>query len=507
VASRVSSSRRRRQARAGGGWARVRRAFAGGPETPTVDTPAAAAMIRRVGVNSAWLILQPLLLNLITLAAMGYITRRLGRAGYGLFNFGFAHVAAFTAIANVGLRTVAVRAIAERRDGAARIFTAFLVLRLGLAALVALLALGSAPWTPTSPAGRMVITFATLSMALSVLTQSFGDAFRGFEKMRPVALADMAGGLTLTLLSVLALALGYGLWGFTVAYVAGAAVGCVLIFIAYLRAFGMPSLRPEWPVARSLLLQARPFVLMQLVTGVTDKPVIDLLILNWVFGPGVVGPYAAVAVLVNRLGVIPEGVTGALFPAVAGGYQERRAEVEQAVRKAFFYLVLVTLPIAVAGSFLAPVAVRLLFGPAYRDGAVVLAILIWVVPLLGPNLLMYDCLSAVRRQGAAAAIALAGGLIQIALFAVFIPACGTMGAAASTVGRELILFAALWREMRRSFRDPVPFGQLRRALPAFAVLVLPMALALATPSPALRVAAAALGAALYGIGLLKLKVL
>src|SRR4029453_3241087 len=118
----------------------------------------------------------------------------------------------------------------------------------------------------------------------------------------------------------------------------------------------------------------------------------------------------------------------------------------------------------------------------------------------------YDCLSAVRRQDAAAAIALAGGLIQIALFVVFIPACGPLGAAVSMVGREVILFTALWREMRGSFTKPIPFGSLRRAAPAFALLVLPMALALATASPGLRIAAVAGGMALYAGALLKLKV-
>src|SRR5207248_209812 len=163
----------------------------------------------------------------------------------------------------------------------------------------------------------------------------------------------------------------------------------------FLRAYNAPLFGPNLGIARRLLTEAKPFFLMQLVTGVTDKPVIDLLILKMTWGPGIVGSYAAVALLVNRLGVIPQGVTGALFPAVAGGYAERRSEVEQAVRKCILYLVLGTVPIAAAVSCVAPLAVRILFGDAYQDGARVLATLIWVVPLLGPNLLMYDCLSAV----------------------------------------------------------------------------------------------------------------
>src|SRR5262249_28116019 len=103
-----------------------------------------AGIVRRVGINSAWLILQPLLLNFITLVAMGYITRRLGDRGYGMVNRGFAYLVLFAPIANLGLRTVGVRAMAERREEAPRIFATFAALRLALALLVAALAVATA---------------------------------------------------------------------------------------------------------------------------------------------------------------------------------------------------------------------------------------------------------------------------------------------------------------------------------------------------------------------------
>src|SRR5207244_84057 len=46
--------------------------------SPGVRIPEPVSMLRRVSVNSAWLILQPLLVNVVSLVAMGYIARRLG---------------------------------------------------------------------------------------------------------------------------------------------------------------------------------------------------------------------------------------------------------------------------------------------------------------------------------------------------------------------------------------------------------------------------------------------
>jgi O-antigen/teichoic acid export membrane protein len=461
-------------------------------------------MIRRVGVNSAWLILQPLVLNALTLVAMGYITRRLGESGYGLFNRGFAYVALFAPLANLGLRTVGVRAMAERRESARELFGTLLALRLSLALGVGLLALGSMWWFEPGGAARVVIALAALQLAFQTGAYTLGDYFRAFEEMRPVALADMVGGLLLTALSVLALALGYGWLGYTIAYVAGTAIGLLLLLLFFHRRFGWPRLWWEGATARALLGQARPFFLMQLVAGVTDKPCLDLLILGWAMGDAAVGRYAAVALLVNRLGIIPQGVTGALFPAVASGYSERRAEVEQTVRHAILYPALITLPLAAGISFLAGPMVAVLFGPRFAEAGTALQVLIWVVPLLGPNLLMYDCLAAVRRQNVAAAITIGGGLLLIALYAVFIPLYGPLGAAASTVAREALLFVILFREMRRSFTDPVPFHQLGKAALALAAMTLPLAGAALAPSLPFQLGGAAAGAALYAVGLLKL---
>src|SRR5262245_26275494 len=115
-------------------------------------------MARRVGANSIWLIVQPLFMNAVSLVAMGYITRHLGKAGYGLFNYGVAYVAAFAPLANLGLRTVGVRAMAERPGEARRLFASLLLVRLGLAALVTLLAVGSALLARgMAPEARLVI--------------------------------------------------------------------------------------------------------------------------------------------------------------------------------------------------------------------------------------------------------------------------------------------------------------------------------------------------------------
>ena len=48
---------------------------------------------RTVAKNTAWLVLQPLLMNVLSLAATAYITRGLGATEFGRFNLGLGFVA------------------------------------------------------------------------------------------------------------------------------------------------------------------------------------------------------------------------------------------------------------------------------------------------------------------------------------------------------------------------------------------------------------------------------
>ena len=66
---------------------------------------------------------------------------------------------------------------------------------------------------------------------------------------------------------------------------------------------------------------------------------------------------------------------------------------------------------------------------------------------------------------------LSKGHSSIVLYAVFIPLYGPVGAAASTVAREVFLFGILFREMRRSFAEPVPFRQLGKTAVALLLML------------------------------------
>src|SRR5690242_17063736 len=100
---------------------------------------------RTVAKNTAWLALQPLLMNVLSLAATRFIADRLGVVDYGRFNLGYTFVAMFAPLTNLGLRTLSARYIPQHRETAAEYLGRILMLRTFLAFLVAAAVVIAAP--------------------------------------------------------------------------------------------------------------------------------------------------------------------------------------------------------------------------------------------------------------------------------------------------------------------------------------------------------------------------
>src|SRR5260370_42397339 len=100
---------------------------------------------RRIAKNAVWLGVQPLIMNVLSLAATHYIANRLGVTDFGRFNLGLTFVAMFAPLTHLGLRGLTVRYLPQHRDTAAEYLGKVLVLRIILAAAVAVVVIVAAP--------------------------------------------------------------------------------------------------------------------------------------------------------------------------------------------------------------------------------------------------------------------------------------------------------------------------------------------------------------------------
>jgi O-antigen/teichoic acid export membrane protein len=407
----------------------------------------------RVIQNSLWIGIQPLVLNVVSIFATAYIVRGISQEDYGHFVLAFNLVALLTPLCALGMRSVLVRDAAGNREGAPRLFGQVLSLRLLLATVtygIAVVVVNALDYPTTV---KVITYIACTTLFFNSIANHLMDTFQAFERMKYIAYGNLISGSTLTIVSVLAIMLGFGVLGLTISYVVGPIVLVLLMLFFYARHLPRFRLEINGAVWRDLLKKGFPFFAVGIVWIFAVK--IGIVMLSKMSGDEEVAVFGAATGLVQRLVIVPESLGTALYPAVAaliarGGSQE----IGHATQKAFDYLLIVGVACAVGMGLLAEQAMSLVYGANYGRGGVVLAISAAYVPLWFFVVLFNYCLGAIKKQNAVLASVSIASVISLAANFLLIPRFGAAGLAASTLLFYIVCFAGVLIVVHRN----IPFS-------------------------------------------------
>lgn len=386
--------------------------------------------------NSIWLILQPLILNVISLFVIGYITRCLGQVDYGKFTFAFAFVALFQPFINMGLGSLATREIAENRDNSVDFFWKLVMLRvfLGAVTFCSVVVMVNVLGYPADT--RLIVYITGTTLIFQSITVTFGSAFQGYEKMQYVAYANMISGLVLTALSVVVLFIGYRLVGLTLVYAFGSLLGTMISVHYLIKIFPKPRFKTDIAFWKQCLVRGFPFFIPSILSMISIK--IGIVLLSKMSGDAAVGIYSAPYTLIEKLFIIPDGICTALFPTLALLHQHTPKDAGNLFKQFNSYMLMITLPIAVVTTVTARPIITLIFGAAFRPSIPVLQILIWWLILLAFNWLQMWSLNAVHQEKKTVSISFLSTVMYIVLNLLLIPHWGASGAAMAGVGSSIV---------------------------------------------------------------------
>ena len=400
-----------------------------------------------------WLIAQPLSLNLLSLLAIPYIVRVVGQADYGRFTLSFSIVAMFMPLANMGLRSVTIRRVAQDRATARQFASNMLGARCLLAVATAGVIAIVVNVLHYDTFTKLIVYLASLTVISEAVAGTLQDVFQAFENMRYVAYARFISGFVLTVLSVAVLLVGFGLIGLTLSYVFGALLNVTITWYYARKLIGPPG----FTIARRFLwkglVAGAPFFYPTLVAVVCSKVGVSLLPLFG--GVAAVGVYGAASTLTDRLGVIPDGICTSIYPTLTILHKNSPDEAARLFRKYFEYLFLIGLPIAVGTTIIAEPIVLLLFGRQYMTAIPVLRILSWGLFLTFLTSLQYWTLGAIHQEKKGALVALIatplGALLNLAL----VPHFHERGIAWANLTATLISLVLLRHFIRSRFVRPI----------------------------------------------------
>ncbi|MFI5371935.1 MAG: flippase [Candidatus Eisenbacteria bacterium] len=407
-----------------------------------------------VGRNSGWMLGDRAARLSIGLVVNAWLVRYLGAEQLGLLSFAQSIVVITAVASQLGLETILVRDLVRQPESDLEILGT--ALRMRVIGWLATLGLAAATAACLRPGDARAMTL-TLVCSLTALAQTFDIVetwFQSRTRVAPVVAARMSAFLAGAVAKVIAIATHARLETIALILSVEALASSAALVVAYVRSGGTPRRwRAAATRARGLLRDAWPLMLNSVALVISVR--VDQMILTTMRGTGENGIYAAAQRLAEILYFVPAAVIAAANPVLLRSHQRDAVEYKRRLQRVFSVLAVGGLLIAVVVSLGAPLIVRILFGPAFRASAPVLAIQAWSCPPLFLGVAQTNWFIAEGRQRGLLLRSALAAAASVALNLALVPTMGARGAALTMLISQTVaqlLFNAVDPSTRGLFR-------------------------------------------------------
>lgn len=427
---------------------------------------------RVIARNTGWRMLAFGGRTLGGLVATVLVARLEGPTGLGRYQFAMMLTLLLSFLVLLGLQKLLVRELArgpeETRASLEGAIFVSLVLGAAFTAIVFLVVrlLG------TDPVISFLLVVASLALMADAVARVELSLFWAFEKMRYEAETVVLQEVAFVAGTIAALALGYGVQGVMVMYLASRVLGAAVAWAIAAKRFGYVLVpRPHRGVLAPMLRRTVPFAIDDALSLAYIRA--DAVLLGVMKGATAVGFYNAATNLVLYLNILPRMLNMSLYPRMSRAWPHRLGELGGLRDGSLRILGAISMPITVGSFLLAGKLFDLVYGEGFDNAVACYLILVPVIPIrmlgntVGTALTSAD--GQTQRTVAVSVAAVANILMN--LYA--IPRWSYLGAAGTTLITETALFlGTAWL-----LRARVGRSKLIAALSIPGLACVPMALA------------------------------
>lgn len=373
------------------------------------------------------------------------VPRKLGPATIGEFVIAVSTAAIFGVVINQGASPLITRDIARDPTAAPRLVAGTIVMRLAITipAMAAMLVYIRLAGFGSDLA--TLIWLATAVVVMKCVSDAYGAAFAGFERMEYIAYTGLVANSLFSVLAVFVVLMGGGILAVMEVDVALAALALVLNIVWSRRLFTLVW-RRSLQAAAHVVRAGFSFWMGSLLF--VAYLWIDSILLSLLVPAKVVGWYGVPTQIFASILAIASVFCTAWFPRLAMAHRDGPDVLRRNARSAMETIVVISLPIGAGSVLVAGPALNLAYGHAFDGAAPVIEVLgLCVLPTYF-NMMAYQILQAQGRQvrwfwvvAIATALNVATNLLLIPRFEAA-AGNGAIGAALSLLGTELFEFAA-----------------------------------------------------------------
>jgi len=325
--------------------------------------------------NSAWLMLDKILRLALGLFVSAWVARYLGPSQYGELAYVLAYIAFFQAVATLGLDGIVVRDVSQNKDQANIVLGTVFALRLGAGTLCWVTAIGVMAWI-NGIDDRSVVLTALVGGSLIFQSADTVDLwFQSQSQSRLTVLSKLAAYLVSSGIKIALVLTGAPLAAFAAVITLDGLAAAIGLAIAYKRLpcgerWGRASVK-----ARELLAECWPLILSGISIMIYMR--IDQIMIKEILGTKKLGIYAAVLPLATLWQFIPMTLNSGLAPFVARKKAESDRVYMETLQRIFNAYAALGWLVCIPTAIFANLAVRMLYGSHYEEGALVVSIYVF----------------------------------------------------------------------------------------------------------------------------------
>jgi O-antigen/teichoic acid export membrane protein len=433
--------------------------------------------VTRIAKNAIINASSALIVSVFSFISTVMIARYLGSGNYGFFSYALAYITMFSIFSDFGLGTTAVREIAKNENNTEKYFSNVFALKCIFSFLVFGLALLLIPFLRSNPfqtQALIVFTFAGLFFMLQISCRWIFQALQVFQYE---GILNVIQSFFALLAVIFVIFSHKGVIALAVAWAAfNLALFLITLFFSY-RVLGYIKLRFDPAFLKKVLVSAAPLGFAVIANYVYVN--IDKIILFQMTTDIQVGLYSAASKIMLFLKAMVFMYMPVVLPAFSNFWVDRSTGYfDKLLSRSFYYILMLTLGMAVGGTILADRMIFLLFGGAYTGSVIALKLVIWALPLTSVTGLFTCCLAGISRQKEAFIVSLAGLIVNVVFDLMFIAKYGFMAAVLGVILAEAVMLLTSYICMKQSCDfnvSPVKLAQITGSVAAMGVICFLMA--------------------------------
>lgn len=375
--------------------------------------------------------------GILAVVGIAFITRYLGREGFGVYTTITSFLMFFGVVINFGITTITVQMISERDDGIEKIMSNVFTLRFASSAIFLSLAPLTALFFPYPAVIKIGIALTTIAFFLQMLGETIIGIFqKHFQTYKP-ALAEFISKIVFL---ALVLAFIYFKFGILAMMMALNISNIVWFFICFYFARRLVPIHFafDWALWKQILRRAWPIGVTIILNLIYLKT--DVLILSLVKSQEDVGIYGAPYKLIDALTTFAMMFMGLILPLLASSWAKKNSELfKKTLEKTLSVLIIVVVPMAAGTFFVSERLMVFLAGAEFSASGQVLNILTLGAAALFIGSLFAHTIVAIDKQKKVIWGYAIDAALSFAGYLIFIPRYSYIGAAWVTVFSEVLI--------------------------------------------------------------------